>query len=289
MNRKAHAKINLSLDVVGKRPDGYHLLKMIMQSIELADDISVDLAGETIELTCNLPYVPVTEKNIAFKAARAFLKETGLRSGVRIHIEKRIPVAAGLAGGSTDAGAVLLALNELTGFPLSSYRLQEVGLSLGADVPFTMTGGTALCEGVGEIITPLPDFSGHRILLVKPPFGVSTRQVFGDLQIDRIHRHPHTEELTTAIGNGDPRAVAANLGNVLENVTLSRHPVLRQIKAELLRRGALGSLMSGSGPTIFGIFADDTAARQASDYFARRYRETVLTRTLGRSETTAGI
>lgn len=289
MNRKAHAKINLSLDVVGKRPDGYHLLKMIMQSIELADDISVDLAGEAIELTCNLAYVPVTEKNIAFKAARAFLKETGIRSGVRIHIEKRIPVAAGLAGGSTDAGAVLLALNELTGSPLSPDRLQALGLTLGADVPFTMTGGTALCEGVGELITPLPDFSGHRILLVKPPFGVSTRQVFGDLQIDRIHRHPRTEELIAAIGNDDLPSVATTLGNVLENVTLSRHPVLRQIKAELLRRGALGSLMSGSGPTIFGIFADEKAAQEARDHFSKRYRETYLTRTLGQAETTAGI
>ncbi|WFF74061.1 4-(cytidine 5'-diphospho)-2-C-methyl-D-erythritol kinase [Proteiniclasticum sp. QWL-01] len=288
MKIKAYAKINLTLDVTGKRADGYHLLQMVMQTIDLADDVSVELAGEGIALTCNLPYVPVTEKNIAYRAAVRFLEATGIHSGVRIHLEKRIPVAAGLAGGSTDAGAVLTALNGLTGHPLTQEKLLELGLSLGADVPFTMTGGTALCEGVGEIITPLPDFCNHWVLLVKPPFGVSTRQVFTDFRLDRVRRHPATQAVQAAIAADDLAGVARHLGNVLENVTLTRHPLLRNLKTELIRRGALGSLMSGSGPTVFGLFDSEAAARDAYVWFHGKYPETFLVQTLGRQAVAKG-
>lgn len=281
MISKANAKINLSLDVTGKREDGYHLLKMVMQSVELCDDITLDLIPQGIELTCSLPYVPVNEKNIAYKAARCFFEKTGIRSGARIHIEKHIPVAAGLAGGSADAASVLLGLNELTARPLSFEELLKLGLSLGADVPFTMTGGTALCEGVGEIITPLADFAGHLVLLVKPPFGVSTRQVFSDFRLDRVRRHPATDQIIAGVRQSDLGLVADHLGNVLENVTLHRHRILRSIKSDLVRKGALGSLMSGSGPTLFGLFDEEDNAKYAFAHFKRIFPETFLTKTIG--------
>lgn len=282
MKINAYAKINLSLDVIGKRADGYHLLKMVMQSIALHDELTLEKTGRGIELSCNLPYVPVDSHNIAYTAIRKFLEINELDHGVRLHIEKRIPVGAGLAGGSTNAGAVLTALNELNGYPMSREELLRLGLSLGADVPFTMEGGTALCEGVGEVITPLPDFSGKMILLTKPPFSVSTKQVFSEYRMDRVKHHPETEELIQGIREDDLLKVSSHLGNVLENVTMSKHPVLRKIKTDLLAQGAMGCLMSGSGPTVFGLFDDPEKAQTAYELFARRYRETFLTQTIGR-------
>lgn len=281
MKINAYAKINLSLDVVGKREDGYHLLKMVMQRIALHDELTLERTAQGISLTCNLPFVPVNARNIAYKAIRRYLDANHLDHGVSLHIEKRIPVGAGLAGGSTDAGAVLLALNEMNGDLMSRVELLALGLSLGADVPFTMTGGTALCEGVGEIITPLPDFSGKLVVLTKPPFSVSTKQVFSSFQLDKVNWHPDTDALVQGVREGDIGKVSANLGNVLENVTLNKHPVLRRIKAEMLERGAAGVLMSGSGPTVFGLFDDRAAAEAACHSFAGRYRETYLTTTLG--------
>lgn len=282
MKIKAHAKINLSLDVVGKRDDGYHLLEMVMQSIALHDELTLDKTPGGIELTCNLPYVPLTSRNIAYKAIQRFLEVNRLDHGVRLHIEKRIPVGAGLAGGSTDAAAVLLALNEMNGYPLSQAELLNLGLALGADVPFTMIGGTALCEGIGEIMTELPDFSEKIVVLTKPPFSVSTKLTFSEYRIDKVNRHPYTKELIRHLKADDLSGVAANLGNVLENVTLNKHPVLRKIKTEFLEQGSVGCLMSGSGPTIFGLFDDIRQAEQAYQFFAKRYRETFLTRTIGR-------
>lgn len=281
MEIKAHAKINLSLDVTGKRADGYHLLKMVMQSIELHDRITLEKGKRGIRLSCNLPFVPVREKNIAWQAARLFLDHNNIRDGVTLHIEKQIPVGAGLAGGSSNAAAVLLALNGMYGNPMDLSELQAMGLKLGADVPFTMQGGTALCEGVGEIITPLPDFSDVIVLLVKPPFSVSTRNIFGAFRLDRVRRHPRTLQVVKGVQEKDLDRVAKNLGNVLENVTLNLHPELRQIKGELKRKGALGSLMSGSGPTVFGLFDDEAKALTARDYFRGKYKETFLTRTRG--------
>ena len=282
MKIKAYAKINLSLDVVGKRDDGYHLLEMVMQSIALHDELTLEKIPGGIELTCNLPYVPLTSRNIAYKAIQKFLEVNQLDHGVRLHIEKRIPVGAGLAGGSTDAAAVLTALNELNGYPMDGSELLKLGLTLGADVPFTMVGGTAFCEGVGELITELPDFSGKIVVLTKPPFSVSTKLVFSEYHIDKVNRHPNTRELIHCLQADDLTGVSAQLGNVLENVTLNKHPVLRKIKTEFLEQGATGCLMSGSGPTIFGLFDDINKAEQAYQLFAKRYRETFLTRTIGR-------
>ena len=281
MKVKAHAKINLSLDVVGKREDGYHLLEMVMQSIDLHDELTLDLTQQGIELTCNLPYVPLNSRNIAYKAIRMFLDFNSLSQGIHLHIEKRIPVGAGLAGGSTNAAATLMALNEMFGYPMSMTQLLNLGLSLGADVPFTMIGGTALCEGVGELITKLPDFSGKIVVLTKPPFSVSTKQIFSEYHIDKVNRHPETKRLIQGIQADDFNQVAANLGNVLENVTLKQHPVLRSIKKELRELGAAGCLMSGSGPTVFGLFDDRSQAKAAYAVFAKRYRETFLTTTIG--------
>ncbi len=282
MKINAHAKINLSLDIVGKRDDGYHLLEMEMQSIELHDELTLERISEGIRLSCNLPYVPVNSQNIAYKAIAKFLELNQLDHGVRLHIEKKIPVGAGLAGGSTNAAAVLKALNEMNGFPMSEAELLKLGLSLGADVPFTMTGGTALCEGVGEVITQLPDFSGKTVLLTKPPFSVSTKQIFSEYRIERVHRHPDTIKLMEGIREEDLLKVACNLGNVLENVTLNKHPLLRRIKNDLMERGAVGCLMSGSGPTVFGLFDNDETAQLAYEAFKPRFRETFLTKTIGR-------
>lgn len=281
MEIKTHAKINLSLDVTGKREDGYHLLKMVMQSIELHDRVTLEPGGVGIRLTCNLPYVPLNDKNIAWQAASRFLSYNGIRDGMAIHLDKSIPVGAGLAGGSSNAAGILLALNSMYGTPMSLPELQDMGLTLGADVPFTMQGGTALCEGIGEIITPLPDFSGITVLLVKPSFGVSTKKIFSAFKLEKVRRHPRTGQVIRGIRQKDLLRVSKNLGNILENVTLNFHPELHRIKSELKAKGALGSLMTGSGPTVFGIFDDEEKARAARDHFSGKYRETFLTRTIG--------
>lgn len=281
MEINAYGKINLSLDVTGEREDGYHLLKMVNQSIQLHDRITLEKGVQGVRLTSNLPFIPLREKNIAWQAARLFLNHNNLQDGLTIHLEKKIPVGGGLAGGSSNAAAVLIALNEMFENPMTERELMDMGLKLGADVPFTMRGGSALCEGVGEIITPLPDFSDVSVLLVKPPFSVSTRRVFGSYQLNRVRRHPKTLEVVEGVKEKNLERVAKNLGNTLENVTLNLHPELRQIKKRMKEQGALGSLMSGSGPTVFGLFDDENKAMAARDYFREKYRETFLTRTRG--------
>lgn len=283
MTYKAYAKINLSLDVTGKRADGYHFLKMIMQSISLYDEILCEfMAPRGIELTTDKPYIPTDRKNIAWKAADEFIQRAGMDCGIRIHIKKHIPVAAGLAGGSTDGGAVLRILNKLAGYPLTNETLLSLGVGLGADLPFTMTGGTALCEGIGEIITPLPDFSDKTLVLVKPPFGVSTAAVFKGLDLERIKIHPDTEGLQKAIAEDDLLGVSRKLKNVLENVTLRQHGMIRKIKSELVEAGALSSAMTGSGPTVFGFFDDDHLAASAYEKMRIRNPESFLLKTISR-------
>ncbi|MFH5836306.1 4-(cytidine 5'-diphospho)-2-C-methyl-D-erythritol kinase [Proteiniclasticum sp. C24MP] len=277
---KAFAKINLSLDIVGKREDGYHLLEMVMQNVDLHDDVIIEETEEGIVLTCNKGYVPVDERNIAYKAAKLLMDTKGIERGVSIDITKRIPVAAGLAGGSADAAAVLKGMNVLFNLQMSTEELMEVGLKLGADVPYCIVGGTCLCEGIGEIVTPLKPFSGYSVLLVKPSFGVSTKDAYGSFELDRINKHVDTKKLMKAMEDGDLNGVNYYSRNLLENVVLRRYPILKSIKQMLNRNGSAVTLMSGSGPTIYGIFSDVSDAENAAKVLNRNNNEVILTRTI---------
>ena len=277
---KAYAKINLSLDVIGKREDGYHLLRMIMQNIDLYDVIELEEIDCGIKLECDKSYVPTDERNIAYKAAALFIKKYDLDLGIKISIIKNIPVSAGLAGGSTDAAAVLLGMRDMFRPEISDKELMEQGVSIGADIPYCIVGGTALCEGIGEKITRLNSFKDNILIVVKPPFGVSTKDVYQKLDIKKIKIHPSTETLINAIKEKNLKFISKNMKNVLENVTLRKHPVIRQIKKEMIDMGAIGSIMSGSGPTVFAFFEDMLQAQRCYDYMKLKYKDTYITRTI---------
>lgn len=277
---KAYAKINLSLDVIGKRNDGYHLLRMIMQTIDLYDVLKICRTESGIHITCNKSYVPCDNRNLAYRAAKLFMNKYGIRSGVNINIVKNIPVAAGLAGGSADAAAVLKAMRNMYLPGVHDGELARLGLNIGTDIPYCIIGGTALCEGIGEIVTPLKPFRDHILILVKPPFGVSTKEVYEDLNISKIIKHPNTGLIINAIRKDRLGVVSENMKNVLENVTLKKHFVLKQIKDQLIGFGALGALMSGSGPSIFAFFDDMLKAQECYDKMKVKYKETFITRTI---------
>ena len=277
---KAYAKINISLDIIGKQENGYHLLEMVMQTVDLYDEITIEEREEGITLDCNLDYIPKDSKNIAYKAAAVMLERFGIDRGVHITILKRIPVAAGLAGGSTNAAAVIKGMNDLFGLGLSREEMMEIGLTLGADVPYCIVGGTALCTGIGEVVKPLQPFSGVTVLLVKPAFGVSTKDAYMGFALDKVKKHVETAKLIKAMERRQIRSVAYYMRNLLENVTLRKHPILKTVKSNMMEHGAVGTLMSGSGPTVFGIFEDDALAEIAEKFFREKYREVYLTRTI---------
>lgn len=277
---KAHAKINLSLDIIGKREDGYHLLEMVMQTLDLHDEIEISIIEEGIKVVCDKDYVPVDERNIAFKAAKLLMELKDLKQGIRIDITKKIPVAAGLAGGSSDAAAVLKGMNELFALNMTTEELMEAGLKLGADVPFCIQGGTCLCEGVGEVITPLKSFKDHIVLLVKPSFGVSTKDAYGAFELDKINRHVDTAKLIKVMEEDDLKGMSYYSRNLLENVVLRRFPVLKSIKQSMQKAGSVITLMSGSGPTIYGIFAREDQAENAAKSLRKNGNEVILTRTI---------
>lgn len=277
---KAYAKINISLDVVGKREDGYHLLKMIMQTIDLYDNITLNKLKTGINIASNKAYIPNDERNLAYKAAKLFIDTYNVSGGVDINIRKNIPVAAGLAGGSTDAAAVLKGMRDIYNVNASDEELMILGLKIGADVPYCITGGTALCEGIGEKITVLNRFRNHILIVVKPPFGVSTKEVYQNLDISKIHKHPDTEALIRAIENDDINYVSKNMKNILENVTLRKHSILKDIKNEMVRLGAFGAMMSGSGPTVFGFFDDMLRAQYCYEKLKLKFNEVFITRTI---------
>ena len=282
----ACAKINLALDVTGQREDGYHTVRMVMQSVALHDDIRVTLThGEKkprgILLSCNLPYLPVDESNLAYRAAELFYQETGtLLETCEIHIEKRIPVAAGLAGGSTDAAAVLRALATLHETKLTDDELCAMGLKLGADVPYCLRGGTMLAEGIGEELTPLAPMPHCWVVLCKPPFSVSTKEVYQAIDAVDIKRRPDTAGMIKALEKSDFPGVCKRLSNVLENVTASGRRQIGEIKDFLVENGADGTLMSGSGPTVYGLFSDESRAKTAEKMLSRRFVDTFLTETV---------
>ncbi|HOM02656.1 MAG TPA: 4-(cytidine 5'-diphospho)-2-C-methyl-D-erythritol kinase [Acetivibrio sp.] len=276
----AHAKINLSLDVIGKRQDGYHEVRMIMQTIALHDEVIVESKDAGIEVECDKPWVPGGSDNIAYKAANLMMERYKIESGVGIKILKRIPVAAGLAGGSADAAAVIKGMNELFSLNLDEAELMGIGKQVGADVPFCIKGGTMLSEGIGEKLTQIPSFQGVDIVLVKPKVGVSTAWVYNNLKLDKISSRPDTDLLIKAISDRNIVCLAQNMKNVLETVTIEKYEVINDIKNELLRLGALGSMMSGSGPSVFGIFEDGKKAHLAYERLNDGKWECFMTQTL---------
>ncbi len=265
---KAKAKINLSLDVIGKMDNGYHNLRMIMQTINLHDTIQMKRTKSSkIQIKTNLKWLPADERNIAYKTAELFLKEMNITEGAYIDILKRIPISAGLAGGSSDAAAVLVGLNKLYQTRLTKKELMLLGVQIGADVPFCILRGTVLAEGIGDILTPLNPIEDTDILIVKPNINVSTASVYGDLSVPDIKQHPQTEALLEAIQNGDNKFVFNNMYNVLQEVTIPKYPQIQTIKEDMIKQGAIASMMSGSGPTVFGIFEDKDKCQQAGLYF----------------------
>lgn len=263
---KARAKINLGLDVVRRRKDGYHEVKMVMQMLRLYDQIDIEKTQESgIFVRSNLSFLPTDERNIAYKAAKVMIDQFGLEQGVIIRIEKHIPVAAGMAGGSTDCAAVLYGMNKLFGLRLNQKKLRELGVKLGADVPYCLMRQTALSEGIGEILTPISPLQDCPILIAKPSVSVSTRHVYEHLKLDEQTRHPDIDGIVTALADGDLYGVTDRMANVLETVTVPEHPVIDEIKKQMMASGAVNALMSGSGPTVFGIFDDEEKAKKACE------------------------
>lgn len=282
VERRAYAKINLTLDVTGKRADGYHTVRMVMQSIGLYDDVTVTpVGGGGVRLRSNLPYLPCDGRNLAVRAATLFYTRTGLQNpGVEIALHKRIPVAAGLAGGSTNAAAVLLALDTLHDTQLGLDTLCQYGLELGADVPYCIRGGTMLAEGIGEILTPLPAMPRCYVVLAKPPFSVSTADIYAKMNGGNVSPRPDTAGMLAALAAGDYPGVCHRLYNVMEPVTGARHPEIAEIRDLLLSYGADGAVMSGSGPTTYGLFAGEARAREAQEALEKRFADTFLTEIL---------
>jgi len=266
MRLRALAKINLGLDILRKREDGYHEVRMIMQTIQMYDVLKMKKVKKPgISLSVNYPYIPSDERNLVYKAAKLLMDEFGIRDGVEIKMKKFIPVAAGMAGGSSDAAAVLFGVNKMFGLGLSKQELMERGVRLGADVPYCIMRGTALSEGIGEILTPLPPMPQCRVLIAKPAISVSTKHVYESLNLPSLgaEAHPDIDAMRAAIEKKDLSGVVSQLGNVLETVTIPENPVIQTLKDKMMEMGADGSLMSGSGPTVFGLFTNQTAAQAA--------------------------
>ena len=283
MEVKAFAKLNLSLDVLGKRPDGYHDMKMVMQSITLSDDITVmDNDGQGIRVSSNVGFLPTNEKNLAVAAALRFYESLGKEArSVDLSLEKSIPVCAGMAGGSSDAAAVLRALNEMEGRPYDLMELAKVGEKVGSDVPYCVLGTTALAEGRGEVLTTLTSLPKCWVVVCKPDFPVSTPELFGKIDRCKVRCRPDTDGMIRALEQGDLEGVARRMYNVFEDVLPERQRSrVRDIKNTLIQCGALGANMSGTGPTAFGLFEDETAAREAYAQLSEQYRETYLAETV---------
>ena len=263
---RAYGKINLGLDVLRKREDGYHDVRMIMQTVGLYDQIDLFFRQEPgIEIETNLSYLPVNENNLVYKAANLLMEEFQVKNGVFIRLRKLIPVAAGMAGGSSDAAAVLVGVNKMFHLGLSTEELMKRGVKIGADVPYCIMRGTALSEGIGEKLTALPPMPQCQVLLAKPAISVSTKYVYENLHANSLkpEQHPDIDGMIEAITAGDLLEVSAHLGNVLELVTVKKYPVIEEIKGVMRQYGAAGAMMSGSGPTVFGLFDNPKAASDA--------------------------
>ena len=270
---KALGKINLGLDVLGRRPNGYHDVRMVMQTVYLYDQILLEKTDkEGISLETNLFYLPVNENNLAYRAAKMLIDEFAIKEGVHIYLEKHIPVAAGMAGGSSNAAAVLYGMNRLFQLGLTDQELMDRSVQLGADVPYCIMRGTVLAEGIGEKLTPLPAMPKCHVLLAKPPISVSTQKVYEKLDAQEVTKHPDIDGILLGLQTGDLEKITSSMGNVLENVTITEYPQIERIKDVMKEEGALNAMMSGSGPTVFGIYDDKMLARRA----AARIREEQL-------------
>lgn len=278
---KALAKINLTLDVLHKREDGYHEVEMVMTTVDLYDHIQLmELEEDTIEISSEQRYVPDDKRNLAYQAASLLKEKYGITKGVRISINKQIPVAAGLAGGSSDAAAVLRGLNKLWKLNLTFEQLAEIGQEIGSDIAFCIYGGTALAKGRGEQIIKLPPPPACWVILAKPAIGVSTKSVYGNLNVDELE-HPNTNSMIDAIQTNDYKKMCENLGNVLETVTLQLYPTVKQIKDSMLKAGADNVLMSGSGPTVFGLTRQKSRADRIYNSLRGFCEEVYVVRILG--------
>mgnify|MGYP000337455115 CR=1 FL=1 len=274
----AYAKINLGLDILGKREDGYHEVSMIMQSVGLSDEVVIS-KGNGIQISCNLHNLSCGPDNLAYRAAALLAGHCNIIPNVHIALNKKIFLAAGLAGGSTDAAAVLRALNALHTAGLTDDELCEIGLKLGADVPFCLRGGTMLAQGIGEELSLLPDMPHCWVVLCKPPFAVPTKEVYQEIDSVDILEHPDNKGMMAALNQEDYEGVCAYLSNVMETVTAAKRRQIGEIKSFLAENGADGTLMSGSGPTVYGLFSDESRAKTAAKMLRRRFADTFLTET----------
>lgn len=264
MRLQAFAKINLGLDVLGKREDGYHEVRMIMQTIRMYDQLDMRKSVEPgIHLTTNKKYIPVDENNLVWRAAKLMMDTCGIIEGVSIHLHKVIPVAAGMAGGSSDAAATLVGMNRLFHCGLSKEKLMELGVQIGADVPYCVLRGTALAEGIGEKLTVLPPMPDCWILIGKPGISVSTKYVYTTLDLNADTVHPDIDGMKKALEDGNLYGITERMGNVLQDVTIPAYPEVERIKEQMKTLGAVNAMMSGSGPTVFGIFDNEEKAQKA--------------------------
>ncbi len=277
---KAPAKINLAIDVIAKRPDGYHEISTIMQSISLYDIITLEANGSgEVSVNTDSQFVPSGSTNIVYKTVELIRSKYNIEDGIEVHIEKNIPVAAGLAGGSTDAAAAIKLLNKALNLRMSKAEIYDFAKSIGSDVSFCIEGGTALGEGLGERLTLLPEIPDCYILLVKPDISVSTKKVYEGIELNKISERPDIKGMVKAIKNKDIIGLSKKLCNVLETVTIKQYPMVKELKHKLMEYGALGSLMSGSGPSVFGIFDDTEKVYSAYDSMKSYSHETFLVKT----------
>lgn len=266
---EAYAKINLGLDVVRRLENGYHEVRMIMQTVGIHDTLELKKREEGIFMISDSEEAPADERNLAYRAAKLFFECTGIAGGIEIRLTKRIPVAAGMAGGSTDAAAVLKGMNTLFEAGLSVEELCSMGVKLGADIPYCIMGGTALAEGIGEKLTKLPDAPGTYLLVAKPDFAVSTKEVYEKLRVAGIEKHPDITGMAQAVREGNLPGILAGMENVLEGVTEADHPEITELKHFMEENGAVKAMMSGSGPTVFGIYYEEADAVLAKEKLTR--------------------
>lgn len=270
--RKAFAKVNLALDVLRKREDGYHDVRMVMQNLNLYDTLTFsvcDKGSRQIRITSNRQDIPTDERNLVYRGIALMFDEYNISADITVHLEKYIPVEAGMAGGSTDCAAALHAVNDIFGLDADERRLMELGVRLGADVPYCVMGRTALAEGIGEILTPVAPLRGCHVLVAKPDVSISTGLVYKSLRADRLKHHPDIDGMLAALDAGDVRGIAARMENVLETVTVKLYPQIEAIKDRMKACGALNAIMSGSGPTVFGIYEEKEQAQQAAEQLRR--------------------
>ena len=264
MRLRALAKINLGLDVIRKREDGYHEVRMIMQTINMYDQLEIDIKEEPgISITTNLPFIPTNENNLVYKAAKLLMDEFHIEKGITVELQKFIPVAAGMAGGSSDAAATMIGMNRLFGLGLTVRQLMERSVSIGADVPYCLLRGTALAEGIGEKLRPLPPCPNCYVLIGKPSISVSTKFVYEKLDAGNIEEHPDIDRILEGLQWHNLNKISENMGNVLESVTIPAYPIIEEIKNHMKEHGAVNAMMSGSGPTVFGIFDNEEKAQEA--------------------------